>query len=429
MAEDSDNDRGDRIAQLVSRGAGLVIIAGGIYAFGAITALSNSWPWSSLTNSISIVSSLIRDGEVIPPGRRVPAPAGAATERVTIHSPDAAMGDGYYALLAWDVGAGHYGLFLHDAAGELLHTIPIDERSFDDRAEHNSNAPHAMEMLSDGSVLVSFDWLGSVARLDACGAPVWLREGYYHHSFAPSADGGMWTWYGEGSAYGQIQDILKFDPLTGDDMVRISFTEDVIMRDAGTALAYSFLPGYAFTPDDADPRDIFHPNDAEELMPEMAAAFPMFEAGDLMLSIRELDLVTVIDPETGETKWSQQGPWLKQHDPDFLPDGTISVYNNSRFRPNSSIIVMDPKTRTVSNPIPGLKVPFKSAYRGKHQYLPNGNILITIPEQGQALEVVPGGEVALEFNNPAAKEGYNEDVVNAKWLPSDFFDTLPSCSG
>ena len=67
MADQDD----DRIARLISRTAGVLIIGGLIYAAGAITALTNSWPWSALTNSVSIVSSLIRDGEVIPPGRRV----------------------------------------------------------------------------------------------------------------------------------------------------------------------------------------------------------------------------------------------------------------------------------------------------------------------------------------------------------------------
>ncbi|MEL7300207.1 MAG: arylsulfotransferase family protein [Pseudomonadota bacterium] len=422
-------NQGDRIARAISRGAGLLIIAGLIYALGARAERNDAWPLSSVRDATTIITGLIRDGEVIPPGRRVPAPAGAPRERVTFHDAGAAVGEGHYALLGWDVAAGHYGLFFHAIDGTLLHTTPIDEMSFDARAEHNSNAPHAMQMLPDGSVLVSFDWLGTVARLDACGNPVWQREGFYHHSFEPAADGGIWTWWGELTAYGQIQDILKFDPETGEDITRISFTEDVVMRDAQSALLYSFLPGAAFTPDDENPLDIFHPNDAEELLPEMADAFPMLAAGDLMLSIRELDLVTIIDPETGETKWSQQGPWLKQHDPDFLPDGTISVYNNSRFRPNSSIMVIDPTTREVTNPIPGLDVPFKSAFRGKHQHLPNGNILITIPEQGQVLEVTADGAVAVEFNNPAAREGFNEDIVNAKWYAPGYFETLPACGG
>ena len=53
-----------------------------------------------------------------------------------------------------------------------------------------------MEVLPDGSVLVGFDWVGLAARLDACGSAIWVRDGFYHHSFSPSADGGIWTWFG-----------------------------------------------------------------------------------------------------------------------------------------------------------------------------------------------------------------------------------------
>lgn len=57
----------------------------------------------------------------------------------------------------------------------------------------------------------------------------------------------------------------------------------------------------------------------------MAAAFPEFAAGNLPISLREPNLVTVIAPNTGLVKWWQNGPWIKQHDPDFESDGTISV--------------------------------------------------------------------------------------------------------
>ena len=184
---------------------------------------------------------------------------------------------------------------------------------------------------------------------------------------------------------------------------------------------------FPFALDDANPRDIFHPNDVEELLPELASAFPQFTAGDLMLSIRELDMVAVIS-QTGDLKWVQRGPWLKQHDPDFEPDGNIVVYNNSRFRPKSSILAIEPKTRIVTERHADLTAPFKSEFRGKHQRLPNGNRLITIPEQGQALELTADGTVAMEFNNIAVDApGHNEDLANAKWLPDGFFRDVPVC--
>lgn len=407
--------------------SGLALMALVCFGVGLSVAHYKIFPYYQIITVVNIAQSLFQHGEVIGEGRRFEAPAGAARALATVHDTDAAMGEGHYALLGWDVGLGSYAVRLHDAAGAVAHTWPIDEMSFSGLPEHRQNAPHAMEVLADGSVLVSFDWIGLIARVNACGEAIWVREGFYHHSFAPSADGGIWTWYGEKSAYGQIQDILKFDPETGEDIARISFKDGVVTRSRDTALAFSMYPDFPFVPDDENPRDIFHPNDVEELLPELAPAFPQFEAGDLMLSIRELDLVAVISP-VGELKWTKYGPWLKQHDPDFEPDGRISVYDNSRFRPRSAIMTIDPVTMEVTDALTGFDGPFKSGYRGKHQLLPNGNRLLTIPEQGQAIEVTPDGKVVVEFNNITGETSkFNEDMVNAKWLPDDFFDTFPSC--
>lgn len=412
----------------VSAVAGLILFALVVGGAGFWVGSSKPWPYYQIKETMWIVTSLFRDGEVVAQGRRHGAPVGASREFATLHNPDASIGSGHYALLAWDNNSDSYAVSLYDASGAVQHVWPIDEMAFSDKARHRENAPHAMKVLSDGTMVVSFDWLGVVARLDACGEAIWTKDGFYHHSFSPAADGGIWTWYGAGTAYGQIQDILKFDPMTGEDMARISFTEDVITRSPESAMVFSMFPDFPFVPDSQSPQDIFHSNDVEELSPELAAVFPQFDPGDLMLSIRELDMVVIIS-QAGEIKWYRQGPWLKQHDPDFENDGRISIYNNSQFGQRSSILTIDPKSGVVTNALPAFVGPFKSVYRGKHQLLPNGNRLITIPEQGQALEVAPDGSVVMEFNNVVpGNDNLNDDLVNARWLPEGFFETEPRCT-
>ena len=413
--------------RIVSIVAGIILFAIIFAGVGFQVAVKQTWPYHQIKEVKRIVSSLILDGTVIGEGRRNPAPSGASRDFVTINDPAQSIGSGHFALLAMDNARDAYSVFLYSADGKLRHTWPIDELAYTDKAAHHQNAPHAMEILPDGTALVSFDWLGFVARIDACGDAIWGKDGYYHHSFSPASDGGIWTWYGAETAYGQVQDILKFDPLTGEDITRISLNE-LIKKSPKNALVFSMFPDFPFVPDSENPLDIFHPNDVEELMPDMAPAFPQFDEGDLMLSIRELDMVLVMSQD-GDIKWYKQGPWLKQHDPDFEPDGRISVYNNSRFRPRSSIITVDPKTNGSVNAMPAFTGKFHSVYRGKHQLLPNGNRLVTIPEQGQALEISPEGAIVAEFNNVVPDDPtLNDDLVNAKWLPEDFFETMPSCA-
>ncbi len=47
----------------------------------------------------------------------------------------------------------------------------------------------------------------------------------------------------------------------------------------------------------------WHANDAEPLPKEYADAFPQFDAGDLLISFRNINLVFVASPTTGEIKW------------------------------------------------------------------------------------------------------------------------------
>ena len=43
--------------------------------------------------------------------------------------------------------------------------------------------------------------------------------------------------------------------------------------------------------------------------------------------------------------------------------------------------------------------PFYTDIMGKHQWLPNGNLLITESRQGRAFEINPQGEVVWEYMN------------------------------
>ena len=157
--------------------------------------------------------------------------------------------------------------------------------------------------------------------------------------------------------------------------------------------------------------DPLHLNHVEPLRAALAPAFPMFAAGDLLVSVRVPSQIMVIDPKTGLIKWSARGPWFGQHDPHFLPNGRISVYDNrdlynyeakARGVPDraSRILSLDPRTGQVETVFEGtLDHPFFTDAIGKHQYQPNGNILITESWGGRVFEVTSAGKKVWEFVN------------------------------
>ena len=151
--------------------------------------------------------------------------------------------------------------------------------------------------------------------------------------------------------------------------------------------------------------DVTHMNDVEELSEELADDFPLFEAGDLLVSLRNLNVVIVIDGKTEKIKWFFTHPLLRQHDADFVAGGLISIYDNhdeysemSTQLGGSRILTVDPETNDVSIAYSGsAEQPFYSQAAGKHQLLPNGNLLITEAMAGRVFEVTPAGDIAWSW--------------------------------
>jgi len=100
------------------------------------------------------------------------------------------------------------------------------------------------------------------------------------------------------------------------------------------------------------------------------------------------------------------GPFIRQHDPDFLGNGHISVFDNrggkasQGFFGDSRILEIDPVTRKASILYEGSDDnPFVTASMGNHQHLPNGNILITESKRGRVFEVNGEREIVWSYIN------------------------------
>lgn len=290
---------------------------------------------------------------------------------------------------------------------------------------------HGALALPDGSVVFNFDYGGSV-KMDRCGEVEWILPVQTHHSIERSERGGFWI-----PVRVHTERVRGF-PETGEDygedwITRVSDEGEVVeevavgdlfQRNGLTHLLTLKGPGRVF-----QPGEIVHLNDVEELPDSIADRFPGFEAGDLLLSFRNLHMVMVVEPGAWTVRWYRMGPWIRQHDPDFEPDGTITVFDNrtddtadGSHLGGSRILRLDPADGSIDvlyGDRPGEE--FYTDIMGKQQRLPDGNLLITEAQAGRLLEVDPSGDVVWELINR-----YDEDEVavvsQATRYPPDYFE-------
>jgi hypothetical protein len=295
---------------------------------------------------------------------------------------------------------------------------------------------HGIVGMPDGSVVFNFDYAG-LARLDRCGKVVWALQHRTHHSVERAEGGGFWV---PGRRPGRTTSFAPFEP---------PFFEDLILKisEDGRILKELSVPKI-FYDNGLDPiltvgrntvgqeSEIVHLNKITELTSEMAPGFPMFEAGDLMLSFRDLNLIMVVDQDAVKVKWWQIGPWKRQHDPEFTRDGLITLFNNNAyetlFGPNygvsplsaervSNIAVINPATREYRVVYGGNKdQELFSIIRGRVDVTPQGGLFITEFEGGRVLETDARGTVVWEYVNRYDSDEVAE-ISEARLYPSGYF--------
>ena len=134
--------------------------------------------------------------------------------------------------------------------------------------------------------------------------------------------------------------------------------------------------------------------------------------------MRNINTIAVIDIESGKVKWALTGMWYAQHQPVFLDNGHILLFDNkggnnrSYFEfGRSKIIEFHPFTQKVYWEYRGENQKlFFSHYLGYNQRLPNGNTLITESTQGRIFEVTLDKKIVWEYYNPH-RTGENNELI------------------
>jgi hypothetical protein len=407
----------------------LVLVGSLAFISGIYAGYKQMWPTDLVRDAKKTAVNMLSGWGFHPPAAMVERAADASPGRIFISRDDPPM-PGYRAIMGYDPDRGAWAIWLIDENGRERHKWPIDYRVYDpDGPINGAEDPHGLFVLPDGSALINFDLGDSLVRIDPCGNPIWRREGIFHHLIDRGPDGTFWTWEAETTPYAHHNFLVNFDPETGQTLRKISLVDDIIKKSTRNASIFNIYPSFEFREFDRTPpksEDLFHPNDIEVLTADKADLFPLFDPGDIMISLRNIHLVAVIDPSDYRIKWSSSGPWRFQHDPDFTSRGTITVYDNNRVGNRSRIIEIDPNTMRWSELFDEHQFSFYSGTMGTHQHLFPDNLLVTIPDQGRVVELTAKHERAFEFNSESS-DTVNAHVANGQWLPHDYFTTFPKC--
>ncbi len=281
---------------------------------------------------------------------------------------------------------------------------------------------HGSHLYPDGSILLnfqdnSFPYGSGLVKLDKDSKVLWRVERNTHHDISVDEDGNIWVpsqhyrpdgipghgnlkpWYYEDT-------ILKISP---DGQVLDEISVLGALRDWPGLTSVTYNEDLQLAIRSNDPT---HLNNVEPLPRSMAAAFPQFAAGDLLLSLRNMNTLVVLDPTSRKVKWALTGPFAQQHDPDFLPNGNIMVFDNlgglngDAGCGRSRILELAPATGAVVWRYDGCGgPPFDSERRGTQELLDNGNVLISEALGGRVLEVTHDSQpkIVWEYFNIAGE--------------------------
>lgn len=240
-------------------------------------------------------------------------------------------------------------------------------------------------VLPGGDLIVILSYVG-MARLDACGNAMWKLSEGIHHWGDRAEDGSFWV---PGVSTERQNSSARYPdgypgidkPVWLDRILNVSEDGQVLENIYVLDVLYEnglerYIPKMMASTDPSRgevPDDITHMNDVEPLDSSIADEYPLFDAGDLLVSLRHTNLVFVFDPTTLDVKWHASDPFVHQHDPDFTGDGWIEIFNNNRdltgdggMLGDSEIVAMQPHTDSVQVPFP--------TERSEPSHLPQGDM-------------------------------------------------------
>jgi Arylsulfotransferase (ASST) len=260
-------------------------------------------------------------------------------------------------------------------------------------------------------------------KLDKDSKVLWKYEGRVHHDLDVDEKGTIYTLTEELKTQAPAGLGYLRTPYVSDSLVVLSAdgreTAKVSIEEAFRDSPYSLLlsasiaeqelledrsassPPLEIVVKPGSKGDRFHANSVKVLSQARAGKFPLFQAGQVLISLRSLHTIAVLDVRQRSVTWAARGMWRLQHDAEFLDNGHLLLFDNYGSTKGCRVLEYDPVTQA----IPWVysdsdSSPFYAFFRGMKQRLPNGNTLIVDPDKGRLFEVTVGKELVWENYGP-----------------------------
>lgn len=315
--------------------------------------------------------------------------------------------------------------WITDREGRVAHAweVDLDElwqglEGVSGPVSHLSLYPVGMALGDDGSLVVSFQGRETypvhigIAKFDRGGGLLWKRFDRSHHWITMDDSGRIYTPFS--TAFRGVKyfgaTAVDIGCKTGESLVdgiRVLSAEGKTLRELPILSAFldSGRKGQFYNlRDGCNPT---HLNSVDLASAQVAAAIPGAQRGDLLVSLRETNTVALLDAHTAAVKYSVSGRTAAQHSPEFLPDGTVLVFDNlggERRLGGSRVVRLDLVKGTAETVFPKggeALLPVKSEVAGDIEVSPDGRrALVSITHQGRIVEIdVASGKPLWTYDN------------------------------
>ncbi len=262
-------------------------------------------------------------------------------------------------------------------------------------------------------------WGMGLVKLDKDSNVLWSYTGYPNNDFEVSPDGTIYI----------IDHKIRHEDLEHNEIPTLPFLEDTILMldpDGKEIKSISIMDAIdrsAFRDmfkdvPDSDEGDPTHSNSLTYFTQDHPQV-PWIKAGYVMISIRNINALAVLDPESEEIVHAYRLQTKMQHDLDYLPNGNFMVFDNRGSYTQGGytrVLEFDPVTQEIYwsyDPEMGESdIGFETEFWGAQQRLDNGNTMIVHADIGRLIEVTPDANIVWDYRVPQIRQRDGQDYIS-----------------